>query len=625
MDKFEALRTYFGHDAFRPGQEVLIDGLLEGRDALGVMPTGGGKSLCYQIPAILSPRPALVVSPLISLMKDQVMALKQQGVTAAYLNRSLSPSQQDLVLERWAGGAYRILYVAPERLSESRFLSAMTQQPPGLVAVDEAHCISQWGQDFRPSYLQIADFLEALPQRPPVGAFTATATWAVREDILRILDLRDPVRMVTGFDRSNLFFDVQHPKDRKAAILDLIARRPGRCGIVYCATRSGVEEVCQLLREHGVAATRYHAGLTDQERRENQDAFQYDRASVMVATNAFGMGIDKSNVSFVLHYNMPKSLEAYYQEAGRAGRDGSPADCILLYGPKDVQTALYFIENGGDNDLLSPEEREEVIRQDKLRLNAMVDYCKTTRCYRGVILDYFGQDHGATCGNCGNCLGDFVRTDVTIPAQMALSCVKRIRDKLGYAVGPALLIAVLRGSRSGRVLSLGLNELSTYGLLAAKRQETVRALLDCLIQEGFLRVDPAHGGVSLTAQASEVLFQGRSVIMSVRETAQPGTETSRGKPVPQQVPADGFYDQLFKVLKTVRNRLAQTAGVPAYIIFSNATLADMAMKLPRTEAQFLQVSGVGAQKASRYGREFLDAIEGFLAENESKPSVEPMV
>jgi len=283
MDKYEALRTYFGHDAFRPGQEELIDGLLAGRDALGIMPTGGGKSLCYQIPALVSPRPALVISPLISLMKDQVMALKNQGVDAAYLNSSLDLRQQDLVLERWERGAYRILYVAPERLEAEPFLAAMVRQPPGLVAVDEAHCISQWGQDFRPSYLQIADFLDRLPHRPPVGAFTATATRAVREDILRILALRDPVQAVTGFDRPNLFFDVRKPQDRKAAVLDLVKKRAGRSGIVYCATRGGVEEVCQLLQDHGVAATRYHAGLEDRERRENQDAFQYDRATVMVA------------------------------------------------------------------------------------------------------------------------------------------------------------------------------------------------------------------------------------------------------------------------------------------------------------------------------------------------------
>ncbi len=484
MDKYQALKTYFGHDAFRPGQEALIDALLAGRDALGIMPTGGGKSLCYQIPAILADGPALAVSPLISLMKDQVMALKGQGVAAAFLNSSLNLRQQDLVLERWIRGDYRILYVAPERLSAPGFPEAMARRLPGLVAVDEAHCISQWGQDFRPSYLQIADFLERLPCRPPVGAFTATATEAVRRDILRILNLRDPVQVVTGFDRPNLYFDVLQPAGKDAEVLSLVKKREGRSGIVYCATRQGVEDVCQLLRDHGVAATRYHAGLSDEERKENQDAFQYDRASVMVATNAFGMGIDKSNVSFVIHYNMPKSLEAYYQEAGRAGRDGAPADCILLFAPRDVNTALFFIQNGGENELLTEEEREAVQRKDRVRLNAMVDYCKTTQCYRGHILDYFGQDHGASCGNCGNCLGDFTQKDVTLPAQMVLSCVKRVRDRLGYPVGANLLMDVLRGSRNQRVLSLGLNELSTFGLLARKKRPEVRALLDYLVESG---------------------------------------------------------------------------------------------------------------------------------------------
>ena len=615
MDKYEALRVYYGHDAFRPGQEALIDGLLAGRDVLGIMPTGGGKSLCYQIPAILSDRPALVVSPLISLMKDQVMALKSQGVAGAYLNSSLDLRQQDLVLERWERGAYRILYVAPERLEAPGFLGTMTRRPPGLVAVDEAHCISQWGQDFRPSYLQIVDFLDRLPARPPVGAFTATATQAVREDILRILSLRDPVRVVTGFDRPNLYFDVRHPRDRKAAVLDLVKERAGRSGIVYCATRAGVEEVCEILQNHGIAATRYHAGLTDEERRENQDAFQYDRATVMVATNAFGMGIDKSNVSYVLHFNMPKSLEAYYQEAGRAGRDGAPADCILLYGPKDVRTALYFIENGEENDLLSPEDRAEVVRQDKKRLNAMVDYCKTTRCFRGQILDYFGQDHGASCGNCGNCLGDFVRTDVTIPAQMVLSCVKRVRDKLGYPVGMNLLLDVLRGGRGQRVLALKLNEVSTYGLLAREKKETVRTLMDHLVQEGYLRVDPDHGGVSLTPAASEVLFRGKSVVLALRDVPKPKSTIPRVVLPAGEAPAEGFYDGLFQRLKEVRTRLAQRAGVPAYVVFSNATLADMAVKLPTDREEFLAVNGVGEQKADRYGKEFLAAILDFLGED----------
>lgn len=618
MKKYQVLKTYFGHDTFRPGQEELIDALAAGRDALGVMPTGGGKSLCYQVPAIMGDGLALVISPLISLMQDQVMALKAQGVAAAYWNSSLDAQQQSAVFRRLRQGAYQILYVAPERLLLERFVDAMQALSPGLVAVDEAHCISQWGQDFRPSYLQITEFLEQLPRRPVVGAFTATATQAVRKDILRILQLRDPLQVVTGFDRPNLFFDVLQPKRKDGELLRLLGQRAGRSGIVYCATRASVEEVCQMLNQAGISATRYHAGLEDAERQANQDAFQYDRVSVMVATNAFGMGIDKSNVSFVIHYNMPKSLEAYYQEAGRAGRDGEPADCILLYGPKDVEIARFFIENNKDNELLSQEQKEEVLRQDRRRLDAMVRYCRTSRCLRGHILDYFGQAHEATCANCGNCRGDFALEDVTVPAQMILSCVRRVRDRLGYPVGRALIVDVLRGSRSQRVQSLGLNGLSTYGLMGNVSKERIRSLMDHLQSEGYLRTEPEHRTLLLTGRATEVLFQGQKIRMPVKKAAPEASAVSPEKQPasPQPVSMVGNYDQLFHALKAVRNRLAQEAGVPAYVVFSNATLADMAVRLPRTQKEFLQVNGVGEYKAKRYGDAFLAAIREFwVAEN----------
>ncbi|MGM9579076.1 MAG: RecQ family ATP-dependent DNA helicase, partial [Evtepia sp.] len=446
-----------------------------------------------------------------------------------------------------------------------------------------------------------------LPRRPAVGAFTATATQAVREDILRLLALRDPVCQVTGFDRPNLYFDVLRPKKKDEVLSRLLLDRAGKSGIVYCATRAAVDQVCQNLRDQGVAATRYHAGLPEQERRQNQEDFQYDRCPVMVATNAFGMGIDKSNVSFVIHYNMPKSVEAYYQEAGRAGRDGSPADCILLYAPGDVTTARFLLQNSGENDALTPQERAEVARQDTRRLEAMVGYCKTTDCLRGYLLDYFGQEHDDNCGNCGNCRGMFALEDVTVPAQMILSCVRRIYDALGYDLGAGLVIQVLRGSRSQRVRELGLDRLSTYGLMKNVPRERIQTILDFLESRGYLRTHPIHRSVHLTGKAREVLFDGVRVELPVRLTA-PAPRKEKEKPARRPAPeATG----LFGVLKALRTRLAQQERVPAYIIFTNATLEDMAARCPRTMEEMGEVSGVGQKKLEKYGEIFLRAIADY--------------
>ena len=609
MDKQRLLKKYFGHSAFRGGQEALIDAILQGRDVLGVMPTGGGKSICYQLPALMLPRLTLVISPLISLMKDQVAALTEAGIPAAFLNSSLAPEELRSVYARAFRGAYKLLYAAPERLESESFLSLCTSLGVSLVAVDEAHCISQWGQDFRPSYLKIADFIAALPARPIVAAFTATATQQVRADIIEHLRLKDPLCSVAGFDRPNLYFDVQRPTNKLASVLSLVLEREGRSGIVYCATRANVERVCDFLCDRGIAATRYHAGLPEEERRADQDDFRFDRKTVMVATNAFGMGIDKSNVSFVIHYNMPKSLEAYYQEAGRAGRDGENADCVLLFAPADVETARFLIENSGA-DQLSEEDAALVRKRDYERLQAMTGYCKSVDCLRGRLLDYFGQIHPASCGNCSNCKATYQTEDITLPAQMILSCVMRIRERLGYYVGKTLVIQVLRGSRDQRLLSLSLASLSTYGLMDKTSPSVTERYIEYLESAGYLEVDQRYSTLRPTKKASAVLFDGECVLMQKR--VEPKAEKKR----PRGAFSDEFEEgSLYEALRAQRAELARRESVPAYVIFSNATLADMAEKAPRSLSELLEVSGVGERKASRYGEAFLHTIEEYIQQH----------
>ena len=609
MDKREILARCFGYGEFRPGQEELINAVLSGQDVFGIMPTGGGKSVCYQVPALMLPGITLVVSPLISLMRDQVMALKAVGIPAAYINSTLNPGQMQIVYRNLLAGQYKIVYVAPERLDYAGFGNVVSQLQISFVAVDEAHCISQWGQDFRPSYLRIVNFLEELPRRPVVGAFTATATRQVREDVERILNLQNPVRTVTGFDRPNLSFEVIHPTRKDPELLQLLVTRRNKCGIIYCATRKKVESVCQMLQEHGYNAARYHAGLKEEERTANQEAFIHDRKTIMVATNAFGMGIDKSNVGYVIHYNMPKSIEAYYQEAGRAGRDGADAECILLYNKSDVTTAKYLIENASDNDELDPQEREIIRQQDLERLAMMVGYCKTKECLRGYILDYFGQKHPEACGNCSNCSSEFESVDITREAQMILSCVRRVYDKLGYNVGIALIARVLQGSKEKRLLQLELNTLSTYGLLKTTGRTEIRAMADHLEGLGYLLTEPEHQSLQLTPKASQVLYHGQTVEMlvkkeQIRKDSTPGTKLS------------GEEADLYDVLRELRAELAKEAGVPAYVVFSNATLQDMARKRPKTMMDFKRVSGVGELKASWYGKAFLTRIRTYLEEQQ---------
>ena len=608
MDKNLLLERIFGYTGFRPGQEALIDGVLAGRDVFGIMPTGGGKSMCYQIPALMLPGITLVISPLISLMRDQVMALKAAGVPAAYINSTLNAAQMQAVYRNLLAGQYKIVYVAPERLDYGGFGSIAERIPISFIAVDEAHCISQWGQDFRPSYLRILNFIDGLPKRPVIGAYTATATKQVREDVERILRLQDPVRKVTGFDRPNLFFEVLKPEKKDDELLRLMAARKRKSGIIYCATRKKVESVCELLQDNGFAATRYHAGLTEEERSENQEDFLYDRKTVMVATNAFGMGIDKSNVSYVIHYNMPKSIEAYYQEAGRAGRDGSEADCVLLFSNGDVHTARFLINSSSDNEELDPAQQEMIRQQDFARLEAMTGYCRTQYCLRGYILEYFSQKHPEVCGNCGTCRGDFDARDITREAQMILSCVKRIRDKLGYDVGMTMIQMTLQGRKDKRILEKGLQELSTYGLMKDVGTTELRMLLDRVEMEGYLLSDPENQTVELTPSAAEVLYHGKKVEILVRRDPEEKTATA--------VELTGQAAELMDALKELRNKLAKEAGIPPYVIFSNATLTDMAKKQPKNLTEFRRVSGVGELKAAWYGKAFLKRIRQFREENE---------
>ena len=625
MDKLTALQTYFGHSAFRPGQEPIIDALTAGRDVLAVMPTGAGKSACYQIPAVLLGGVTLVISPLISLMQDQVAALREEGIPAACLHSGQDEETYRALVQQALGGAFRILYAAPERLETESFTALCQRLDVRLVAVDEAHCVSQWGQDFRPSYLKIAAFLARLPRRPAVGAFTATATEQVRQDIIRLLGLRDPLCLTTGFDRPNLYFAVARPRDKERYIEEYVLDHPDKSGIVYCATRKSVESLCRQLQDAGIRATRYHAGLEAEERARNQEDFVYDRRRVMVATNAFGMGIDKSNVSFVLHYNMPKNLENYYQEAGRAGRDGAKAECILLFSLGDIQTARYFIKNSRENDELTPEEAEAAEARDLERLERMVGYCKTTRCLRGYLLAYFGETHTGKCGNCGNCCGNFVETDITTEAQKILSGLARIEKRWPGGLGVVALVQMLRGSRDQNTLRRGLDELPTYGIMKDTAPARMRLYLDALEEQGYIL--PAGGEypvLRLGAKAGGVLFRGEKVTMTERRPApgreeQAGRRASRRKTAARAAAAYAAGDgTLLDRLRALRAELAQQHHVPAYLIFSNATLTEMAEKRPRTAGDFMRISGVGSAKASRYGPAFLREIAAYLAEEPEK-------
>ena len=609
MKKYQILKQYFGYDSFREGQEVLIDGILNGRDVFGIMPTGTGKSLCFQIPALIMEGLTLVISPLISLMKDQVGALNQAGIHAAYLNSSLTMGQYQKALTYAAEGRYKIIYVAPERLLTDSFVEFAMHMNISMVAVDEAHCVSQWGQDFRPSYLKIAEFINLLPQRPVISAFTATATGEVREDVIDILMLREPVVVATGYDRPNLYLGVMTVKDKYQTLKNHIERHPGECGIIYCLTRKSVEEVCMQLQQDHITATRYHAGLSDMERQRNQDDFIYDRCRIMVATNAFGMGIDKSNVRFVIHYNMPKSIEAFYQEIGRCARDGEPGECILFYSGQDVVTNQFFIDNNQDNQELDSLTRELVQERERDRLRKMTFYCFTNECLRDYILRYFGEYGSNYCGNCVNCLSQFETVDVTDIARNLLGCVEACRQRYGVNV----IIDTVHGANTAKIRNYRMDQNPYYSVLAKVPAFKLRQVMNHLMLNEFLTVsNDEYAIVKLTEKSGAVLTEGEEVAMKMAKE-QEHLAKVKDKKKSRKGKATGDFgaarseadEELFDQLRALRTEIAKEEKVPPYIVFSDKTLMHMCVVKPKTKTEMLSVSGVGEFKYEKYGERFL--------------------
>lgn len=605
----DILSHVFGYTSFRPGQEEIIRALLSRRDVLAVLPTGAGKSLCYQIPALTLPGVTYVVSPLISLMKDQVGALKQCGVPAAFLNSTLTAGQYRKASANAAQGMYKIIYIAPERLDTDSFRELVAAQPPALFAIDEAHCVSQWGHDFRPSYMAIRSFLDGLPVRPPVAAFTATATERVRQDIAAFVGLRNPLRHVSSFDRPNLRFEVRRVRGkarRDQELLSFLGEMGGASGIIYCATRKAVDSVCDMLAQLGFPAGKYHAGMADAERRESQDAFISDARPVLAATNAFGMGINKSNVSFVVHYNMPGDLESYYQEAGRAGRDGSPARCVTLFAADDIFTRRALITSS-ENGSPDPDE----VQRGLARLERMIEYCTSSGCLRAKLLRYFGEASPDHCGACGWCEAPRESVDATDFARAAFSLVKAS----GGYFSPASLARMLTDSLSGSgAAKLERHRgLPGFGVFSDWSAMRVDAFISALIGEKYLlhSIEPYHH-LTLAPLALETLNGARCLIdiPLEEEEAQPRGErrTSRRQRSKPAAPETGG---LFEELRLLRQALASEQQIPAYLVFSNATLYDMCEKKPATTEQFLAVSGVGEHKARLYARPFLEKIREY--------------
>lgn len=589
----ELLQNHFGYSSFRRGQDQAITSVLEGKNTVCVMPTGGGKSIVYQIPALVLPGTTIVISPLISLMKDQVDTLIQHGISATYINSSLTAGEAASRMDDARKGKYKLLYIAPERLGSWEFIDDLQNMEIPLVAVDEAHCISQWGHDFRPSYLQISGLADRLPRKPIVLALTATATPKVREDICASLKISPENTVITGFERSNLSFSVVKGQDRQAYLRDFIKKNEKEGGIIYAATRKNVDQLYDWLQKEGFNAARYHAGMNDEDRNREQERFLQDEATVMVATSAFGMGIDKSNIRYVLHFQLPKNMESYYQEAGRAGRDGLDSECVVLYSSQDVQVQRFLIDQSADRERIAPELE---------KLQQMVGYCHTEECLQSYILHYFGESDAEPCGRCGNCTDSRETEDVTKDAQMVLSCIIR----MGQKYGKAMTANVLTGSRNKKVLEFRLDKLPTYGLMKNRSTKQVNDLIEFLISQELIGVE--HG----TYPTIFVPEKGKDVLLGKTKVFR--KEAVRVK----QVSND---DPLFEELRELRREIASAEKVPPFVIFSDSSLKDMCLKLPLTDGEFLGVAGVGEHKLQKYGAPFIQRINEFCEEHPERQPV----